>query len=783
MGSLRTKVFLFFVSLLLLVQAVSLWTVYQANKKHEQQQIDYRLQAATSVFNTQYQERSYYLQAFAETAAKDYGLKDVFDADRRSFLIALNNHRKRIDADFAIAINRENLVTGQLIRRYPETKVSVGPDQGKPFIHPEWLGGLESTSHLYQQGEDVYQLSLAPLSIGQQVIGWIGYGYQINTQLAQNFADITGLSVEFFVNKQQEVLMPLAAAAPAGEQHMLNEGHGFAIVNGNVPDSIISTGTSVGTVEGNQLDVVIYGLRSNLLETLQGSWWRLMAFEGGIIFISLMSAYILAGSISNPVKRLVTQAQYIAKGNYDTSVDIAESNELGQLAKEFTQMQQAVLVREQKIRHQLFYNPLTNLPNRNSLSEELDRLYDNTKQAFALLHCDVRRTRAVNDTLGYEAGNLMIFEVGRRLANLNAGVRTYHLGADEFAMIIFESQHEQIARWQEKIEKAMDEPLSGEGTLLHLQLHTGYAVAPEDADNGENLLQKADTALSHGKREMQVFQQYRAEMDADASRRLELVNDLKVAIEENQLCLFYQPKLDIASGQIHHLEALVRWMHPTQGMIPPDAFINIAEQTGQIDALTDWVLKEAARQYTEWTKSGLELSIAVNISAENLRNHAFTKDLSDIWAQYSLPDNALSLEVTESAVVIDPASAIRMLYDIRAQGIKLSIDDYGTGYSSLGQLKQLPVHELKIDRSFIDKVFCDPDDQIIVRSTIRMAHDMGLSVVAEGIEDAQTLEWLADNHCNLAQGYFISRPLPADELIRWLMESEFKPTQSTELHA
>ena len=329
----------------------------------------------------------------------------------------------------------------------------------------------------------------------------------------------------------------------------------------------------------------------------------------------------------------------------------------------------------------------------------------------------------------------------------------------------------------------MDTPLCGEGTLLHLQLHVGYAVAPTDADDGESLLQKADTALSHGKREMHVFQEYLAEMDADASRRLELVNDLKIALDEDQLCLFYQPKLDIATGKIHHLEALVRWMHPTQGMIPPDAFISIAEQTGQIDGLTDWVIKEAARQYTEWSKQGLELSIAVNISAENLRNQKFTKELRDIWQHYALPKNALSLEVTESAVVIDPACAIAMLCDIRDQGIKLSIDDYGTGYSSLGQLKQLPVSELKIDRSFIDKVYCDPDDQIIVRSTIRMAHDMGLSVVAEGIEDAQTLEWLADNQCNLAQGYFISRPLPADELIRWLMESEFKPTQTMELHA
>jgi len=243
--------------------------------------------------------------------------------------------------------------------------------------------------------------------------------------------------------------------------------------------------------------------------------------------------------------------------------------------------------------------------------------------------------------------------------------------------------------------------------------------------------------------------------------------------------LFYQPKLDLKTGVINHLEALVRWIHPEQGMVPPDAFISIAEQTGQIDNLTRWVVREAARQYNVWAEQGLKLSIAVNISAENLKNSGFTAELGEIWQQFRLPKDALSLEVTESAVVVDPACAIAMLCEIRDAGIKLSIDDYGTGYSSLAQLKQLPVDELKIDRSFVDKVSCDVDDQIIVRSTIRMAHDMGLSVVAEGIEDQPTLDWLAEQGCDLAQGYFISRPQPADALVEWLSDSPYDPRRST----
>ncbi|MGH1462319.1 MAG: EAL domain-containing protein [Neptuniibacter sp.] len=771
MGSLRTKVFVIFVSLLLLVQAVSLLVIYQANKKQEQQQIDLRLESAISAFQSQYEQRRYYLQAFSETAAKDFGLKEVFDADLRSFLIALNNHRKRINADLALAVNRENLITGQLLRRADDEKVKVGPEQGNFFSAPEWFEGEKALSQIYTLGNKVYQLSFSPLKSGQDVVGWIGYGYEINSLLAQNFADSTGLSIEFILKTGNNAWVTLASGHPSmiGLDEQPSELQGVKLLDDHTQDSYIHTHTVIEQSDNRELMAVIYGSRSDLLEALRKNLWELLVLEGATILVSLLAAYVLAGDISRPVKKLVTQAQFIAKGNYDTAVTISEKNELGQLASEFNQMQQAVLDREQKISHQLYYNTLTNLPNRNSLVDQLETLFTAPEQHFTLLHLDIRRTKTVNDTLGYDAGDLMIQEVGERLVNLNEEPLTFHLGADEFAVLLKSSDQTEINNWKHKIEAAMDTPLCGEETLLHLQLHIGFARAPEDGSDAHQLLQKADTALSHGKREMKSFLAYQPDMDADANRRLSLVNDLKVALERNdQLKLFYQPKMDIASGEISHLEALIRWQHPEQGMIPPDAFINIAEQTGQIDTLTNWVIREAARQYQEWNAIGLQLSIAVNISAENLKNQYFTEELKNIWLEFTLPKDALSLEITESAVVADPDCAIQMLCEIRNQGIKLSIDDYGTGYSSLAQLKQLPVTELKIDRSFVDKVNTDPDDQIIVRSTIRMAHDMGLTVVAEGIEDQNTLNWLRDNSCDLAQGYFISRPLPHDELTSWL---------------
>jgi EAL domain-containing protein (putative c-di-GMP-specific phosphodiesterase class I) len=254
---------------------------------------------------------------------------------------------------------------------------------------------------------------------------------------------------------------------------------------------------------------------------------------------------------------------------------------------------------------------------------------------------------------------------------------------------------------------------------------------------------------------------------------LYLTNSLKTAIEENQLVLFYQPKLSLKTMALSHVEALVRWQHPEKGLIPPDSFISIAEKTGQMDALTRWVTQEAIAQYLRWQAAGLHIKIAINISAENLTDKSYSDFVIGLKKQHKLPDNDITLEVTEDAVVSDPEQAVEILAYLRTHGFKLSIDDYGTGYSSLAQLKQLPVQELKIDRSFVQHLMDSDDDKIIVRSTIELAHNMDLSVVAEGIEDEATLLWLKEQKCELAQGYFISRPIPEAAFNSWVIESGY----------
>lgn len=255
---------------------------------------------------------------------------------------------------------------------------------------------------------------------------------------------------------------------------------------------------------------------------------------------------------------------------------------------------------------------------------------------------------------------------------------------------------------------------------------------------------------------------------------MQLINELKPAIANDELVLYYQPKLNLSLNKVTHVEALVRWQHPDRGMIPPDTFIPIAEQMGQMNALTRWVINSALTQYLDWQAQGVDLAIAVNISAENLKDPDFCDYVLTTIANKKVPIEALTLEITEDAVVADPENAIKQLSVLKQHGLKLSIDDYGTGYSSLAQLKQLPVDELKIDKSFVQNLMINNDDQIIVASTLQLAHNLGLGVVAEGIENQATLSWLTERGCEMGQGFYLSKPIDAQALTLWLAKSGYQ---------
>ncbi len=341
------------------------------------------------------------------------------------------------------------------------------------------------------------------------------------------------------------------------------------------------------------------------------------------------------------------------------------------------------------------------------------------------------------------------------------------LGGDEFAVLLPGADGPQAVLVAEQLSDALPEPFVVDGYALYVGASVGVALYPEHGDDPDGLLRCADVAMYVAKRASDDLAIYSSDQDRHSAERLALIGELRSAIEENQLIVHYQPKVDFARGQLVGVEALVRWQHPHRGIVAPTEFIPLAEQTGLIRPLGAWVLGEALRQQHEWRKVGLDIAVAVNLSTQNL-NDPLPDQIGELLARWCTPANRLLIEITESALMADPERAMGVLFRLREMGVRIAIDDFGTGYSSLSYLKRLPVDEIKIDRSFIRDMATDDDDMAIVRSTIALGHDLGLSVVAEGMEDGATWDLLADVGCDIAQGYFVARPMAAQQLVAWL---------------
>ena len=417
---------------------------------------------------------------------------------------------------------------------------------------------------------------------------------------------------------------------------------------------------------------------------------------------------------------------------------------------------------------------LTGLGNRRMFYETVTSWLDSAAidDDMAVLLVDLDRFKEINDSLGHRVGDEILRQLGPRLTSvLRRDDTLARLGGDEFGLFLASPADRAAAcEVAEQIHAVLNRPFRVAGMTLRIDASTGIALAPSHGRDGDTLLQKADVAMYEAKRTHMAWAVYSPQRDIHTRQRIELVEELRDAIGRGELVLHYQPKLDLRSGRLVGVEALVRWEHPTRGLLSPASFVDLAEQTGLIGALTANVLEQAVSQRAEWAREGLEPRVAVNLSASNLLDQAFPAMLGRLLREKGVPGSALTLEITENSVMADPARSILVLEELRTFGCQISVDDYGTGFSSLGYLRDLPVSELKLDRSFL----CHPADDergvAIIRSTVELAHSLGLRMVAEGVEDRATLDLLRALDCDEAQGYLISRPVPAAVLATLLRD-------------
>lgn len=432
---------------------------------------------------------------------------------------------------------------------------------------------------------------------------------------------------------------------------------------------------------------------------------------------------------------------------------------------------------QKNLEHMSTHDALTGMPNRTYLQQEIERFFaSGAESTAALLLIDLDRFKEINDTLGHQAGDRLLGLIGPQLKSELEDVdgTVVRMGGDEFAVFLPKIRnHQQAAVVASRLLDALRHGFDVEGNNLSINASIGIAYSPEQARDPEQLLRFADVAMYHAKELLLGISHYSTEIDPNSSKRLKLRSELGRAISENQLRLHYQPKIDLKTNRLFGFEALVRWVHPTEGFVSPADFIPYAEKSSTIHELTAWVLETAIRQCKTWRVQGVDVSVAVNLSARNLMDENMPKKVRALLAKYELEPAALELEITESSIMLDPSRALHVLTALHEAGVHLSIDDFGTGYSSLAYLKKLPVQTLKIDHSFIRNMLSDHQDELIVSSTVQLAHSFNLKVVAEGVEEEALVEHLVCMGCDHGQGYFFARPMPAEQIDEWLENSSW----------
>jgi diguanylate cyclase (GGDEF)-like protein len=478
-----------------------------------------------------------------------------------------------------------------------------------------------------------------------------------------------------------------------------------------------------------------------------------------------------------PLRTLAAALRAVGSGRLQT-LGIKGQDEIGQLGRAFDHMSAELQASLQKrveveaaLQHQALHDVLTELPNRAWLQKRLDQgiaAAERDRRPWALLLLDLDRFKEVNDTLGHQAGDRLLQLVARRLeGELRTCDAVARLGGDEFAILLGDADALTAPRVVARLLEVLEAPVQLDGHDVTIGGSVGIALYPDHGTDVPTLMRHADIAMYVAKRAGSGFAMAAPEHQQPAIERLGRIGALRQAISNDQLTLYFQPIVDCHSKVLLGVEALVRWQHPLYGLVPPDEFIPLAEETGLIKPLTRWVIGAALQQCRAWHTAGLNLRVAVNLSGHDVQDPTLPDIIAHQLSDVGLAASSLTVELTETALMADPEGALKTLVRLGEMGVEIAIDDFGTGYSSLSYLTRLPVHLLKIDRSFVRELASETRQAAVVRSTVELGHTLGLQVVAEGVEDEATREFLSEIGCDRAQGFHLGRPMPAPDILRW----------------
>ncbi|VCU66884.1 DeoR family transcriptional regulator [Pseudomonas synxantha] len=602
-------------------------------------------------------------------------------------------------------------------------------------------------------------------------------GFPMDTQFAHELRSMSNLEVSFLsvqgghvgqlFTTQPGSLRPsvidLLLGTSIDPQARVQGFHGQRVLSQVLP--LANSG------EGDEVRVLLQSPLDHALESFAPLDRQFLVIAVAVLLVSLGAALFLARRVSRPLNALVRAAERIGAGDYHTPVRVRSHDEFGLLARAFNAMQSGIAVRERQLAHNALHDALTGLPNRALAMERLGSAIS-ARRPVVLLYLGIENYRVINEGFGPQGVEEMLCEASRCLSmSLLASDTAARIAGSEFLLLLENTEIDSAVARADRVYGLLTEPQRIGNDEVRHEVSIGIAAYPADGQQVEELINRAAIARHDAATMPGHLQIYQPDRDLAHQRQITLIRDLRRAVVEGELFLCYQPKLDLKHGHVGQAEALLRWQHPTLGQVSPTEFIPLAERTGSMGPLTLWVIEEAIRQIAEWALRGLVIQLSVNISVNDLVDDDLAIRVTALLIQYEVSAEHLLFEITESAIMHNPQQALSVLEQLRGCGISLSVDDFGTGYSSLAQLQRLPVQELKIDQSFIRNLDSTSGDGVIVRSTIEMSHNLGLKVVAEGVEFEHSLTLLKHWQCDTAQGYLISRPLNAMAFERWMRRS------------
>ena len=756
---LSTRIAGLFLGLLLLVQGAGFVTIRASIDRNARSTLAQELAVGERIWKRLLEQKSQSLAQGAGLLAADFGFRSAVAAgDEDTLQSALENQGARIGAS---------------ISAWVDTSLQVRAAQGMlPTAQSrERLRALAGELARDGTGRRValldgraYQFVAVPMK-APVTIGWMVLGFAIDQALLEDMRALSGLQVALLVPRELGPARikvstldarhaPALEAAGAGEVQLGDEAF------------VLREVSLAGSQDGARA-LLLRSVDEAVAPYRQLQWTLALITAFGVAIFGIGSL-MTARHVTTPLRSLLRATQRLGRGDFSEPVAPgSRGDEIGELAGAFDQMRRNIASHEAEVRQLAYWDRLTGLPNRVQFREALQQAISGpgAGDTLAVVKFDLDRFKHVNDVLGYALGDRLLSAVAARVKQevQRDAALVARLTGDKFALLLPAADAAAAVGVARRVAAALERPLQLEEQTIDVSAGFGIACWPQHAADADLLLGRAELAMYTAKRKTLGCVVYDSSIDAGSAQTLSLLSELRRALERDELRLFLQPKMALADGALIGAEALVRWQHPTRGMVPPLHFIPFAEQTGFVRSLTLWIFAETARQWPLMQAAGLQ-RVSVNLSTRDLMDPELPAALDRILQPLGVPRQVFCLEITESAIMDDPQRAEATLNALSAAGFKLSIDDFGTGYSSLAYLKRLPVNELKIDKSFVMAMERDADDAKIVRSTIDLAHNLGLTVVAEGVENAAVWNLLKALRCDEGQGYHMSKPLPAAEL-------------------